>query len=107
MRIFMTAAILAAMATTALGQDPNRNRMNDQFPEVGQQEKVARPAAQATELSPYENRMNVRFQESTSVELTGGPNPYGNRMNFEWPKAQPKAEPKAQPKEVERTRIDP
>ena len=51
--------------------------------------------------------MNVRFQESTSVELTGGPNPYGNRMNFEWPKAQPKAEPKAQPKEVERTRIDP
>ena len=47
--------------------------------------------------------MNVQFQESTCAEMTGGPNPYGNRMNVEWPKAQPKA----QPKEIERLRIDP
>jgi hypothetical protein len=43
--------------------------------------------------------MNVLYAQSTSAELTGGPNPFGNRMNVEWPKAEPKAQPKPVEKE--------
>ena len=101
MRTFTMLAMLAAMAATAFAQDPNRNRMNDPYPEARQQEKIGRALEGLP--SPYANRMNVQFQESTCAEMTGGPNPYGNRMNVEWPKSQPKA----QPKETERLRIDP
>lgn len=97
MRYITTVAMLAAMVTAALAQDPNRNRMNDQFPEVGP------PSAQANSPSMYGNRLNVRYRESAFAEVTGGPSQYGNRMNFQWPKA----ESKVQPKEVERVRIDP
>lgn len=99
MRTIKTLVMLAAMAAAALAQDPNRNRMNDQFPEVRQQETVQRPSAQGILPSAFENRMNVRYQEGTAAELTGGPNPYGNRMNVVWPKAQPKP--------VEKSTFDP
>ena len=102
MRTLMTAAMLAAMAGSALAQDPNRNRMNEPTPEAKQQELVA-PSAQSGLPSPFANRMNVVYGEGAAKELTGGPNPFGNRMNLEWPKAQPKP----QPKETEKTPTEP
>ena len=103
MRTLTTIAMLAAMAAVALAQDPNQNRMNDQYPKAVQKEQVERPFGQVLLPAASENRMNVRYLAGGSAEVTGGPNPYGNRMNFEWPKTQPKA----QPKEVERTSINP
>jgi hypothetical protein len=102
MKTFMAAAMLAAMAGSALAQDPNRNRMNEPYPEAKQQEFIA-PSAQSHVPSPFANRMNVVYGEGSAKELTGGPNPFGNRMNLEWPKAQPKP----QPKETEKTPMEP
>jgi hypothetical protein len=89
--------MVVTMAAGAFGQDPNRNRMNEPYPEVQRQECNGCPSA----VFPFANgnRMNVLYAETTSAELTGGPNPFGNRMNVEWPKAQPKAQPKQAEKE--------
>ena len=103
MRYFMTATMLAAMAAAAIAQDPYRNRMNDQFPEVVRQERVAAPSAATGFPSPFANRMNVRYEESSSTELTGGPNPYGNRMNVQWATT-PR---NAKPKDTDRAPIEP
>jgi hypothetical protein len=96
MKIFlMTLAVLAGCAASAYGQASSENRLNHQVPEG----KVE-PFGQTGDSFAYENRMNVWytwFTQSTSKELTGGPNPYGNRLNDPWPT--PKAQPKPQPKE--------
>jgi hypothetical protein len=94
MRYLAMVAMLAAMASPAFAQDPNRNRMNDPYPEAKQQECAGCIASDFGLPSMYGNRMNVMYSESGSRELTGGPNPSGNRMNMEWPKVQPKPEPK-------------
>lgn len=89
MRSFMTAALLAAMATVALAQDPNPNgnRMNDPWLRQAQPRETAPPYALSALPDPTANRMNVVYGPARAEELTGGPNPYGNRMNVEWPKA--------------------
>ncbi|RPH43402.1 MAG: hypothetical protein EHM91_08765 [Planctomycetota bacterium] len=90
MRTFAVAAMLVALATTAFAQDPHRNRMNDPYPEARQWD-----AAEPSSVSPYVNRMNVQYGESVAPAMTGGPNPYGNRMNEQVPTSPPKPrEPK-------------
>ena len=76
----MNILMLTAMLTAALVPDPNRNRMNDQAPQV----RITAPEKSAPE--PFGNRMNVRFEAGTANELTGAPNPYVNRMNEIWPR---------------------
>ncbi len=92
MRNLAVVAMLAAMASTAFAQEPARNRMNDPYPGAKQQECAGCLASEVGLASSYGNRMNVSYSESGARELTGGPNPYANRMNLEWPKAQPKPE---------------
>src|SRR4029453_18450798 len=90
MRILAAAAMLIVLAATAFAQDPNRNRMNEPYPETGQRGNAGSPP-RAARPPPSFNRMNVQYLESPSVELTGGPSPYGNRMNDQVPKSAPKA----------------
>ena len=98
MRSFTIAALLAAMATVALAQDPNPNgnRMNDPWLRQARPQETARPYALSALPDPAVNRMNVVYGPERATELSGAPNPYGNRMNVQWPKAKapkPAAEP--------------
>ena len=88
MRSFTTAALLAAMATVALAQDPNpnENRMNDPWLRQARPQETARPYALSALPDPAVNRMNVVYGPARATELSGGPNPYGNRMNVVYPK---------------------
>jgi hypothetical protein len=91
MKILMTLAVLAGCAASAFGQSSNENRQNHQMPEG----KVAALSAENGDSFANENRMNVWYTwstKTTSKEFTGGPNPYGNRLNNPWPTA--KTEPK-------------
>jgi len=85
MRIIATLAMLLAISAAAFGQDPNRNRMNEPYPEVQQQENLGRAPAGAPPATA--NRMNVEYSEAPVSALAAGPNPNGNRLNEEW--AQP------------------
>lgn len=76
----MNILILTAILAAPLTPDPNRNRLNDSFPDA----RITAPEQSAPE--PFGNRMNVRFEEGVARELTGGPNPYVNRMNEDWPR---------------------
>src|SRR5947208_2387943 len=93
MRHLTTVLMFAAMAAGALAQDPNPNgnRMNDALLRRAQpRESTARGPALP---DPFANRMNVVYGTTGDASLSGGPNPYGNRMNFGWPKT--KAPPRA------------
>jgi hypothetical protein len=76
--------MVLAVTAAAFGQDPNRNRMNEPYPEVKQQDLGKAPA----DAPPANaNRMNVQSPAASVSELAGAPNPAANRMNEEW--AQP------------------
>lgn len=95
MRYWTVAALVLATATTALAQDPHRNRMNDSYPAIHPEERAVRLP------DPFGNRMNVRFEESAAKELSGAPNPYANRMNDRW------TPPAVTPKPAERRPVEP
>lgn len=94
MRIMMTLGMLAAMASAALAQEPNRNRMNDQIPDVKIEDPQGRPPEGSGLPSPYGNRMNIQYGKVSSAELTWDRNPNENRMNFQVPKSTPNPRPK-------------
>lgn len=94
MKSIMTLAILAAMAAASTAQDSNRNRMNDQVPDVKIVEREGRPSEQAGLPSSYGNRMNIEYGTVSATEMTGDRNPNENRMNTPLPKAKAKAQPK-------------
>jgi len=87
MRSLTMVALLLAITAAAFGQDPNRNRMNEQYLDVKVQENLGR--APAGGPPAHANRMNVEYPETPAGELAGGPNPLGNRLNDEW--AQPES----------------
>jgi hypothetical protein len=101
MRFLIATALLAAMAAPALGQDSSGNRLNHPYPEAKREACVCCPSAEAG-LFPSENRLNAGYRDRLPPELTGGPSPYGNRMNLAWTQTQPKAQPKPEPKEIEK-----
>ena len=81
MKTIATLAALLAISSAAFAQDPNRNRMNEPYPEARSQESVGKaPAAPPANA----NRMNVQTPEGPVSELAVVPNPMGNRMNDEW-----------------------
>ena len=77
MKSIATLAALLAISAAAFAQDPNRNRMNEPYPEVQAKESAGAPPANA-------NRMNVQTPAAPVSELAGAPNPSGNRLNDEW-----------------------
>jgi hypothetical protein len=77
MKIIATLSALLAISSAGFAQDPNRNRMNEPYPEVQAKESAGAPPAKA-------NRMNVEYSQAPVSELAGAPNPAGNRMNDEW-----------------------
>ena len=90
MKIIATLATLLAISAAAFGQDPNRNRMNEPYPEVRQQENLGRAPASAPPATS--NRMNVVYSEAPASQLAGGPNPSENRLNAEWAQPETKAQ---------------
>jgi hypothetical protein len=90
MRTIATLAALLAITATAFGQDPNRNRMNEPYPEMRQQENLSRAPVAAPPANA--NRMNVEYSEAPATQLAGGPNPSENRLNVEWAKAESDAQ---------------
>jgi hypothetical protein len=98
MRTIGTAGMLLAIASAAFGQDPNRNRMNEQYPELRQQ---LTPAGAFVAAPPaHANRMNVQYPEAPAFLLAGGPSPFENRLNEEWaaPESSAQAEKPGKPK---------
>ena len=92
MKSIATLALLLAISATAFAQDPNRNRMNEPYPEVQAKGNVGGASAAAPPANA--NRMNVPAPEAPVSELAGAPNPSGNRMNDEW--AQPESSAQAE-----------
>ncbi len=92
MRTLATLALLLGITAQSFAQDPNRNRMNEPYPEVKPQENLGRAPAAAPPATA--NRMNVQSPEAPASELAGGPNPSENRLNMEWarPESQGQAE---------------
>ena len=90
MRILATVAMLLAITAGAFGQNPNRNRMNEQVPEMPKQENLGRAPSDVPPANA--NRMNVEFAAAPASELAGGPNPMENRMNDEWAQPESKAQ---------------
>ena len=81
MRTIATLAALLAIMSAAFAQDPNRNRMNEPYPEARPQGDLGRETTAAP--PPNANRMNVEYPEGPTSELAGAPNPFANRMNDE------------------------
>ena len=90
MRFIAMLAALLAITATAFGQDPNRNRMNEPYPEVRAQENLGHVPAGAPPA--HANRMNVEYSQAPASELAGGPNPAVNRMNDESVPAESRAQ---------------
>jgi len=90
MRPIATLAALLAITSAAFGQDPNRNRMNEPYPELKQQENLGRGPAGAPPANA--NRMNAEYSEGPVAELVATPNPMANRMNDEWAKPESDAQ---------------
>jgi hypothetical protein len=108
MKTFAAAAMLVALATTTFAQDPYGNRMNHPYPEARQGGIAELSSAPTAWLSPFENRMNVQYGEGVAPGMTGGPNPYRNRMNDQTPTSPPKRqEPKLREKMSEFPPIQP
>jgi hypothetical protein len=84
MKSIATLAALLAVSAAAFAQDPNRNRMNEPYPDVQAKESVGRAPAGVPPANA--NRMNVEYSAAPVSELAGAPNPMGNRMNDEWAK---------------------
>ena len=81
MRTVATLAMLLAITAAAFGQDPNRNRMNEPYPEVRQQGDFGRAPVGGPPANS--NRMNAESSEAPVSELAGAPNPFANRLNDE------------------------
>src|SRR6185436_15492528 len=81
MKSIATLAALLAITAAAFAQDPNRNRMNEPYPEARQQGDLGRAPTGAPPANA--NRMNVEYPEGPTTELAGAPNPFANRMNDE------------------------
>jgi len=94
MRILVSAGMLLALAAPSFALDPNRNRMNNPYPETVTHEAVDRAPTGMEEPSPFANRMNVEYGEKASAEMPGGPDPFANRMNA------PAPEPVTTPEDV-------
>ncbi|HVE42474.1 MAG TPA: hypothetical protein VNM14_21510 [Planctomycetota bacterium] len=92
MRTLATLALLLGVTATSFAQDPNRNRMNEPYPEVRPQESLGHAPAAAPPATA--NRMNVQYPDVPASELAGGPDPSENRLNMEW--AQPESKGQAE-----------
>lgn len=82
MKTVTALALLLAISAAAFGQDPNRNRMNEPYPEAKPQETLGKVPAGAPPATA--NRMNVEYSVAPVSELAAGPHPNANRMNEEW-----------------------
>jgi hypothetical protein len=90
MKFIATLAALLAITSAAFAQDPNRNRMNEPYPEMKQQADLGKAPAGIPPANA--NRMNVQAPEAPASELAGGPNSSENRMNAEWMKPESDAQ---------------
>jgi hypothetical protein len=84
MKFIAMPVALLAIGAAAAAQDPNRNRMNEPYPEVRLEETLGHAPAGAP--PPNANRMNGEYSEAPVSELAVAPNPMGNRLNDDWAK---------------------